>query len=665
MNAAIVMAALLMAQDPKPKQERELADLSLEELMRLEVTTASRKEQSLMDTAAAVAVVRGEDIRRMGVRSLPEALRMVPGTNVARIDGNKYAISVRGFSDRFANKLQVLIDGRSVYTPLFSGVFWEQQDAFLEDIDRIEVIRGPGGAVWGANAVNGVINIITKKAKDTQGSLLYAGGGSEERVFGGARHGGTSGDGLFYRAYAKGGGRDEQHDHATNDPAEDDSWMGLAGFRTEWIASETDTVTVMGEYYHGRYGASTSQAAPPPFFVDAGHEHYMGRGGHLLARWERRLGGSGLIEAQVSAGETHFESSFFEERRRTLDIDVTHRWTPVAGHDVVWGAGYRLTGDEVKNSFAVSLDPDAETDDVVSVFLQDEIALSGDSLKLTLGARAEYNDYTQFEFQPSARLSFRAHERHLLWTAASRAVRTPSRGENDIDLTAATFPVVNPFPPPAFFNGSAHVLGNGDLQAEDLLAFEAGYRVQPSDALTLDIAVFYNMYDDLQTTESRGTVFAPPDVTSLQQFDDKAEGKTYGAEVAATWQAAKGVRLYGAYTFLRLNFDVDSDSSDTGKEASERNDAKGQAFLRLSLDVVENVSVDLMGRYVGPLSNRDVDAYSESDVRVAWRALPSLELSVVGQNLLHDEHFESNNTGLGEQATEIQRGVYFMLAWQF
>jgi iron complex outermembrane recepter protein len=646
----IVMAALAAGQDPPPPRPRDLADLSLEELLRLEVTTASRKEQSLMDTAAAVAVIRGEDIRRMGVRSLPEALRMVPGTNVARIDGNKWAIGVRGFSDRFSNKLQVLIDGRSVYSPVFSGVFWERQDVFLEDVDRIEVIRGPGGAVWGANAVNGVINVITKKAKDTQGTLVVAGGGTEERAFGGARYGGASGADVHYRAFAKAFYRDEQRDHATHDGAHDDTWQGRTGFRADWRASEEDSVTVQGDYYHARTGTSTALPAPAPAFVDPRDEHYASSGGHVLLRWERRLGGDSLVTAQLAYAHDVFNPSFQTERRDTMDVDLTHRVTPWEGHDLVWGAGYRVTADSGHDGYAVRFDPEAEIDDVVSAFAQDEIALSGDALKLTLGTRFEHNDYTGLEVQPSARVAFRAHERHLAWAALSRAVRTPNRVDHGVDYIVAAGPGVE-----------AHLLGNQELRAEELVAYEAGYRLQPSDELTLDLALFFNDYEHLESKEPAAA--APPVIA--QVFDRKTTGRTYGAELAATWQILKGWRLYGAYTFLRMNLDPESDSADRTTVRDERNDAKGQAFLRSSFDLSETLTLDLMGRYVGPLSNRDVDAYAELDIRAAWRALPSLELSLVGQNLLHDEHFESSDTPLTERATEIERGVYFMAVWQF
>ncbi len=677
METLSIMAALLLgaaaqapAQEPAapPKQDQpkprkqDLTELSIEELINLEVMSVSRKEQKLADVAAAISVIRGEDLRRTGVRSLPEALRMVPGMNVSRIDSNKWAVSARGFSDRFGNKLQVLVDGRSVYSPLFSGVFWDQQDTFIEDIDRIEVIRGPGAAVWGANAVNGVINVITKSAKDTHGGLIYGGGGSEEHAFGGLRVGGTSGEDVHYRAFGKGFSRDEQKD------GHDEWWQARGGFRIDWDASKEDTITLLAEMFRGESGAENAIAAPPPVFLNFGHEMYEASGGHALARWTRHLGDKASVSAQLAYTGSTIHTSYFGEERDTVDFDVTHRFEPLAGHDFVWGAGYRLTKDDLASTFSVTLDPEKETDDVVSAFLQDEITVFQDLLKVTLGSRFEYNDYTQFEYQPTARVAFRPHERHLVWAAVSRAVRTPSRGENDILLTAAVIPPPVPFPPPAGTLRFVQINGNEDLKPERLLAYELGYRLQPVESLSFDLALFYNEYDDLRSTEVGTAVFVPglpPTVFLNQGFDSKMDGRTYGLELAATWQVMSGLRLYGAYTYLRMNLDADGDSTDPTGESVEENDARDQAYVRTSVDLLESVSLDLVGRYVDVLPTRKVESYVEADVRIAWRATPNVELSVVGQNLVHDQHFESNNTGLSETATEVQRGVYFMATLKF
>jgi iron complex outermembrane receptor protein len=343
--------------------------------------------------------------------------------------------------------------------------------------------------------------------------------------------------------------------------------------------------------------------------------------------------------------------------RDTVDVDVTHRLKPFARHDLIWGLGYRWTRDETADSFPIRLDPEEEADDIASLFFQDEIELAEEVLKLTLGCRFEHNDYTGFEVQPSARVALRPHERHMVWAAVSRAVRTPSRTENDVRYVVQNAPG-------APFDTQVHIVGQHDFKSEELIAFELGYRLQPADALTLDTAVFLNLYDDVMSLEPAGTVPGPPTDVVLQSFENLYEARTYGAEVALTWQPAKGARFYGAYTYFRNNM-IPGDSLNTSREGIERNDPKGQAYVRASLDLVESVQIDLMGRYVGPLGNRNVDAYAEADIRLAWRPSPSLELSVVGQNLLHDEHFENTDSGLTETATEAERGVYFMADWRF
>ena len=634
-------------QDKAPQEKpKDLSELSLEELSNLEVTTASRKAQRLADVPAAVGVVRGDDIRRMGVRTIEDALRMIPGVNVSRIDGNKWSISIRGFSDRFATKLQVLVDGRSIYTPLFSGVFWEMQDTFIEDIDRIEVIRGPGGATWGANAVNGVINIITKKAADTQGVHVHAGGGTEERAFGGARYGGTDGD-VTYRAWAKAFSRDQQFQ------GHDDTFQARGGFRADWKASEVDLVTLSGEYFDGSAGVQGRNIiATPPFFV-VSTQPYDTAGGDLVARWDRKLSDTSSLSTQLSYTRSDFSTGFFHETRDTVDLDFSHRFQLLEGHDFIWGLGARVTSDRISGSYYITMDPAHERDDVESVFFQDEIALIGNELKLTLGARAEYNDYTGFELSPTARLAFRPHDRHLVWASVSRNVRTPSRSEDSIAANVGVIPPpLGPIP--------IQLVGNHALASEEMVAYEAGYRVTPTESLSFDLALFNNNYEHFGTNETLSPF--PP----IQTYGRKAHADTWGVELAATWQVADWWRVYGAYTLLRIQAHADSDSTDTGVAgANNHNDANGQVFLRSSFDLSSSVALDVMGRYVGALTSLNVERYYDMDVRLAWRATKSIELSAVGQNLLHPHHFENTDSPIAEQATAVERGVYFMIRMDF
>jgi iron complex outermembrane recepter protein len=651
-----VLAGAAWAQDP-PKPEKpalqDLADLSLEELMRIEVTSASRKEQRLMDVPAAVTVIRGEDLRRIGATNIPEALRMVPGMNVARIDSSRWAVSSRGFRDRFANNLQVLVDGRSVYSPLFSGVFWEMQDTMFEDVDRIEVIRGPGGSVWGSNAVNGVINIITKKASDTQGGLATVGGGSHERAFGAARYGVQAGD-VAIRVFGKGFGREEMHH------GEDEWWQSRAGARADWAPSKATTVTFLAESFAGRSGGEHTffGIAGPPFLKTT-HRTYDEHGTHALARVEHRVSDTSLVSFQGSVTHGGFETDYFGEERTTGDLDLTHRFQLLPGHDLVWGAGYRLTGDDLNNTLTVQFSPEKETLYQVSTFVQDEIRLIEDSLSLTLGSRFEYNTFTRFEYMPSARLLLKASDHHVIWAAASRAVRTPSRADRDVRLNVAGMPA----PPVETWIA---LVGNDDTRAEAVIAYEAGYRLQPADTLSFDLSLFVNEYDHLQTGEvGTGTpFFEGSHVVVPGPFDDKMDGVTYGAELAATWHVLPEWRLYGAFTYIRMNLHPDDDSvqPDTEDKATPRS----QVYLRSSVDFLGgSVTWDTMARYVARTIAEDVDSYIELDLRVGWHVAKGMELAVVGQNLVHNHHFETDTSGLGEAATEIERGAYLMVTWQF
>ena len=632
-------------------QQRDLTELSLEELSKMEVTSASRKEQRLEDVPAAVFVIRGEDLRRTGVRSIPEALRMAPGVQVARIDANKWSVSIRGFADRFGNKLQVLVDGRSVYSPLFSGVFWDVQDTNLEDIDRIEVIRGPGASVWGANAVNGVINIITKKAKETQGAQVVAGAGTEEKVFADGRYGGAAGDSFFYRAFAKYFDRD-------NGPRGVDDWhQERAGFRSEAVVADRQTVTAIGEIYQGRSGTRATQARPAPVYQTVNETPYLVRGGFLMGRWEDKLTDTSSLSAQLSYTYSELDTGVFAERRHIADLDVTHQFRLTEEQDIVWGAGYRITRDATRQGFVVTFDPSRETDDVASLFVQDEIRLIPKVLWGSVGARLEHNDYSGLEIQASARLAFRPHERHMMWAAWSRATRTPSRTETHIRLNEAVIP---PNPPAQPLDTYISLFG-GDFRSEVLNAYELGYRVQPADTLSLDLAGFYNRYDRLSSNE-QGTPFleptaAPDHVVVPITFANGNRGATYGLEAAFVWQALERLRIQGLYTLLRTNL--------IGNNGEDRNNPKGRAAARISWDLSDEVTLDVLGRYVSPNFSQGVDSYVEADIRLGFRLSKNVDLALVGQNLLHARHFESSDSGLNEQATEMQRSFYASLSVKF
>ena len=479
-----------------------LTAMSIEDLMEIEVTSVSRKAERLSDASAAVFVITREDIRRSGVTSIPEALRMAPGLEVARIDSSKWAITARGFNGRFANKILVLFDGRTVYSPLFSGVFWDRQDTLLEDIDRIEVIRGSGATLWGANAVNGVINIITKNAGETVGGLVTAGGGNQERGFGSVRYGLKLGEDTTLRLFAKYLDRTPFVDAAGREAA--DSWHAVrGGFRLDSEPSEKNTLTIQGDIYDGRLGETYTLPLLVPPFSQTFDSRSSNFGANLLSRWKHVFSDTSDMSLQLYYDRTEQTMAILGEKRDTLDIDFQHRFELGDRQELIWGAGYRFTHDNITNTPTASIQPASLGQDLFSAFVQDSITIVRDKLRLTLGSKFEHNDMTGFEVQPNARLLFTPNERNTLWAAVSRAVRTPSRTENDILLNQLTIPPStpqNPGPIPVL----VEVKGSNTHISEELIAYEVGYRAKPHPRFLLDIAAFYNIYHHLNSISSTG-----------------------------------------------------------------------------------------------------------------------------------------------------------------
>lgn len=662
------------ADDPlnDPNDILSLADESLESLsardvvvpaMDVEVTSVSRTESTVGRSPAAVFVVTNEMIRRSGARSIPDVLRMAPGVQVARISASKWAVSARGFNGNFANKLLVQIDGRSVYTPLFAGVYWDVQDLVLDDVERIEVIRGPGATVWGANAVNGVINIITKDAEQTQGTLVQGGAGTEELGFTTARVGGRLGNDAHYRVFAKWFERDRGHVLA--DDAQDDWRQGRVGFRIDSHPTCCDTMTLQGAYYDGTNGSRSLAPDPsPPDFVATIDEDTDVSGGNVLFRWSRILDEQSDWALQLYYDRTsrQTDGNGFGEDRDTIDLDFQRRFPLAERHSLIWGFGYRNTKDKIQDvPFRLTLDPDQRADDLFSYFVQDEIALSEDLLYLTVGSKFEHNDYTVFEYQPTGRLLWTPSPRHSIWTSISRAVRTPSRGENDVQITG--LPVALG-PPPVF----PLMTGSRGLQAEDLLAYEAGIRVQPTDAFYWDLAVFFNSYEDVIAITSGAPVAGvmPGGGAAIfvpGQGGNLMSGQTYGFELAASYEMNPCWRVYGAYTFLRMAL-----HTDPGIQPLARNgeNPRNQVYLALSGDLNYGLQLDLIGRYTDSLPALGVPSYLVMDLRLAWHANPNTEMFVVGRNLLDQEHPEFGfDTLTGGTATEVQQEVYGGLTWRF
>jgi iron complex outermembrane receptor protein len=660
---ALFRLPVLGQSSPHPERPVDLTELSIEELMQVEVTSVSRRAEPISAAAAAVFVITQEDIRRSGATSVPEALRMVPGLEVASIDANKWAISARGFNGRFANKLLVLIDGRSVYTPLFSGVFWDVQDLLLEDVERIEVIRGPGATLWGANAVNGVINVLTKSARDTVGGLVTAAGGSEERRLLGVRYGGSLGVSSAYRVYAKTFDRGSG-ERLTGGEGADDWSMSRAGFRLDSKLSRGG-LTLQGDLYDGDVGETLTLHSLPSLMPRIADTDMRVGGGHLLGRWQRVFSKASELVLQLYYDRTEREAALVDEERDTFDLEFQHGFSPTARHNVVWGLGYRRTGDDIRGSEILSFDPTRRTDELASAFFQDEVTLRPDRLWLILGSKLERNDYSGFELQPNLRTVWIPRQRHTLWAAVSRAVRTPSRAEHDLRLSQVAGPGdLFPGSPPAVLT----LRGNTGYDSEELRAWELGYRAGLAPGLFLDLATFYNVYDRLRATRtgqpSLQVAPAPPYLVAPVHPSNDLDGKTYGAELAVDWRAARIWRLSAAYSYLRIQLHL-RPGIDLASSSATGESPRHQLYLRSSWDLPRGLELDLMARSVDDLPAAAVEGYTSLDLRLGWRPLQRLELSLVGQNLLDGAHVEFVPEIIPTHPTGVERGVYGKLTWRF
>jgi len=605
-----------------------LKALSLEQLMNVEVTSVSKRPERLSQVPSAIQVITQEDLRRSGASNLPEALRLATNLEVAQVDSRQWAISARGFNSTTANKLLVLIDGRTVYTPLYSGVFWDAQDISLSDVDRIEVISGPGATLWGANAVNGVINIITKDAKDTPGLLVSGGGGTELRGLGSARYGAALGASARFRAYAKGFTR-EPTVFPNGQDAGDDWHAEQGGFRMDWDLSEGSHLTLEGDLYDGRI----SQPGAADVVV-SGH--------NAIARWSRTTSAHSTLTAQLYYDRTHRDiPATFGEDLDTYDVDLQQHATLGTRHEVVWGVGYRLINDRVANSAGLAFLPPHVTRQWFTGFLQDEIALVPDRLRVTLGTKLEHNDYTGVEIQPSARLNWAPRASGTLWAAVSRALRTPSRLDREL-----------------FIPGQAPyaLAGGPNFHSEEELAYEVGYRHE-AQALAVTIATFYNRYYGLRSLEQANPPNPLPVVIGNGQ-----DGESYGTEVTGEYRVSGRWRLRAGYTELRVHIWPVPGSTDSTHGSAESHDPERQLAVVSSTDLPGHLRLDGVLRYVGAIANQQVPAYAELNARLSWQAAEPLEVSIVGQNLLHAHHAEF---GAAATRQEIKRGVYGSVTWHF
>ena len=657
--ALIAFAEPLIADEGENADGSDLGELSIEELMRVKVTSVSKHPESFAGAAAAIHVVSEDDIRRQGFTTIADSLRYVPGLDVAQINSHTWGVSSRGFNGEYATKLLVMMDGRSVYTPLFAGVYWDAQDSMLEDLDRIEVIRGPGATLWGANAVNGVINITSKTAKHTQGWLVTSGGGSEERGFGSIRYGGKVGEDTYYRVYAKYNNRDDS-DFSNGSNADDRWWMARGGFRLDSGSADSDLLTLQGDLYSGKERWSYTQSiAAAPFDQTVTADNQVS-GANLLGRWTRALADASEFKVQTYYDHTERESNLPKETRDTFDIEAQHRFSPARRNEVVWGLGYRLSADAIRNIYASSFIPSHSQSYLLSAYVQDEVALVENKLRLTLGSKCEYNDLTHFEYQPSGKLAWTPTDQHTIWTAVSRAVRTPSRAEEDIRINRSA-------PTPPFPAGSVvSILGDHNGLSEKLIAYEMGYRSLPLPQLSFDIAAFYNVYDELRSLEPGSAPADPPVPVATYHVQNKLEGTSWGVELASDWQMLDWWRWRGTYTYFQMDLRLADGGTDlTTIQLLEGNVPTHQFTLRSQMDLPHHVEFDAGLRYVDSLNNPHIPAYTAIDVRLSWRPEPNFEISIVVLNSLNARHAEFAATQVATPQREIERSIYGKMSWRF
>ena len=661
---AVVIAPGLSA-EASANQGNEYLDMDIAQLMSITVTSVAKKEQALQDAAADILVITQEDIRRSGVTTLPEALAMAPGMQVAKINSNKWSVSTRGFAGYTSNKTLVLIDGRSVYSPAYSGVFWDMQNTLLEDIDRIEVIRGPGGTLWGANAVNGVINIITKKAQQTQGGLVRIGGGNQF-VTSAGRYGAKIGESTFGRAYVSYDSYSSNSMYASSESAEDE-WRPLqTGFRFDGEADQGLEWTLQGDAYRneGEQHISYQWQREAPYYTGDIVDDSLNKGANILGRVHKDFGGGKALTFKAYYDFSNRDEHFYQLDFETFDVDVQYE-TPVGDrNNLTLGAGYRSVWGDFDENFQVQLKD--RQDNLYSAFIQDEIALIPDRLLLTLGSKYEHNDYTGNEWQPSARILWKPQQQHALWLSAARAVRTPAMVEHEGKILIGMYPTSRGAMAPLYMTG------NDNFDSEELYAYEAGYRWQATDRLFFDATVFYNDYDQMQSvTHAIGPTGYRADFTNV------TTGESTGFELAVDWKATDQLSFALAYSYFDLDLHSgkdevlqDSFQGDTRKDSTPSH----QVSLRGSYYLLPSLQFNMWGRYVDSIKNyyfrqaggqfMEVDGGVTVDANLIWTPRQGLELMLAGQNLLDSKRLNFVSE-YATPPTEIERSIYGKITWRF
>lgn len=643
--ASLVFAFAVTTSVAAPAADTFL-NLGFGDLMKIKVVSVQRRPTALRSTPAPTHILTAEDIRRSGATVLPDVLRLVPGLHVARASGNTWSISARGFNSGAANKMLVLVDGRSVYSQLHAGVFWDVQNIPLDSIERIEVILGPGGSLWGANAVNGIVNIIRKPAAARPGTAVAVTAGNEDRIIGDVSQGWKMGeaDAVAYARYHE---FDDMKRVGQSGGADDEGTLGVGGFRVDGQV-RTLQWTLSGDAYGGEFGqnSTVSTLTPPSRFMN--NDETTVNGANVVGRLRIpvRAGGAVSVQTYWDRNERRIPQ-LFHEVRNTVQTDVQHELAPIGRHTVTYGAYFRQTHDKVGNSFSVSWDPASETNRIYSVFLQDQFQYTP-RLGLTVGSKFEHNDYSGWEVQPSARLGFQLSENQFVWAGVSRAVRTPTRLDVDARLVGA----IQAGPT------SLEVQGGENFESEKLLAYEAGYRAQPTSRTYLTVSGFYNRYNDLRSIEQSGSQPSFDPVPHLRVpfiLDNNLWGESFGGVIAPQYQVFQWWRLKAQYSYLHLRLHNEPGSVDFTTVRTERNDPTHLFTAISSWNLPHRLELDGIVRWVDELRNLNVGDYTAIDLRVGWNASSSVSMELVGRNLFETSHRESN--GLSEVEPSVHGKV--------
>lgn len=634
---AVAVLAQGQAQSQNQTNSQDIYGESLEDLMNIKITSVSKKPENLSRTPAAIYVITQEDIERSGARNIPDLLRMAPGVDVAQVDANRWAISIRGFNDLYSDKVLVLIDGRTVYTPIFSGVYWDQMDVPLNDIERIEVIRGPGGTIWGANAVNGVINIITKSAKDTQGASATLGAGSAEKTDDEVQYGGKIGKKGYYRVFGHYADYGSLNDAAHRSDL--DAWqLWHSGFRADLNPAGKNSATLEGDAFTTDAGGlSTTGFKPNALNTEIYDDKVANTGGSVLAKWSHTFSPRSSASLQFYDSYYSRVDSGFPEKLNTADFEFQNHISLGSRHDVVWGLGYRDYNDDLGQGLFVTFNPAEKNYGLFSAFFQDEIRLT-DALRLTVGAREEHNAFTGFEDEPGARLSWAINDKQTLWMSASKADRQPGRLDTDVMADVAVLPL------PGGLTDDVTISGNPDFRDEQVRDYEVGYRAMITPKVSADLTSFYSFYHDLRTNEPISNTFVfvppPPHLDTLVTWTNAMHGQDYGAEAALNWSVTPRWKLSGSYSWLKMNLNLDPNSLDTTSVAQESQSPEHQFNIRSYLNITHSVSFDTALYYVSNVPAYFIPDYTRVDARLAWQINKWVQVSATGQNLLSPQHFE-------------------------